>query len=1248
VNRRSNTSRISSSAMVAILTTVIFAFSVGSVLAEEPRVLGPGSAADSPRFQVLSKSSDALELECTLPSVLVEDLDTGSGTFQLLTIPGGGEAGEVGEPMLPTFSRFISLPDEADARVSVTVEESEELSGFHVLPMQSEDASEFSFNATAYARSGYGSSPAATVGSPSLIRGLRVVPLSIAPVEYDPAAGTVRVARRLHVSVTYHGEYPINARSAGPPRSITRSFDALYRALVLDYDGPPQGAAVENGCWLLISPDNAGVTSRLQPLVNWRTRQGLSARMVTTAETGTTKELIKAYIQNAYDTWPVPPEYIVLAGDASGSYSLPTWYENVSGQNGEGDHPYGQLDGTDILLDAHVGRLSFSTLTELEVIVAKTVGYESTPYVSDPNWFGRACLVGDPIDSGISTIMVQQWIKIRLRELGYTQIDTVFNSPFVSQMNTALNRGDTIFCYRGIQGMSGWTNTYTAGLTNTNKLHFAVISTCGTGSFAGGTARSEVFLRTGTVTSPKAAIGAIGTATTGTHTRFNNCLTYGVFQGLLYENMWEMGATLTRGKYELYLNYQSSGPNYVIQFSYWNNLMGDPACRVWTGFPSPLTVNYPGSIPVGTNSVQVSVLEQGGRACAGAQVCLWKGSETYVVGTTDAQGQCELAVSTPTSGPIQLTVSKHDRAPLLANINVAASDVYVGYQNSVIDDDSNGASQGNGDATVNPGETIELRVDLQNFGSQSAPAVGALLTTEDPYVTIQIPTASFGNITPGSEAWSVIPFVFSVSKACPHGHVLRFGLQITSGANQWNSIVDLTDISADLNATDVTLYNSGNGRLDPGETLEISVTLHNEGGAAANVTTALLTSLSPWVRVLDPSGSYGTIGVDASIDNILDHFQVSADPGTYGGHLALLRLVTLFNGGATDTTYATVAVGQCTSVDPVGPDRYGYLAFDDTDTSYPEAPVYQWVEIGTNHGGDGTQVQLGDYGEYQDKSRAVTLPFAFKFYGQTFTRATVCSNGWIAMGDTYLTDYRNWSIPGAGAPSNLIAVFWDDLYETSSGGGHVYQKYDAANHRWIVEWTDMLNGAYGSYIETFEVFLYDPAYVQTTTGDGVIVMQYKQVANVDYTDGYCTVGVQNEDHEDGLCYTYFNRYPAGAAPLAANRAIKFLPVVIDVAAAPAQSAPPRALTLAPNRENPFRSETEISFFLAQEGPARLTIYDVQGRAIRRLADGALPSGSHTLIWTGNDDRGRPVPAGVYFYRLDAEGRSLVRKMMKLD
>lgn len=481
--------------------------------------------------------------------------------------------------------------------------------------------------------------------------------------------------------------------------------------------------------------------------------------------------------------------------------------------------------------------------------------------------------------------------------------------------------------------------------------------------------------------------------------------------------------------------------------------------------------------------------------------------------------------------------------------------------------------------------------------------------------------------------------------ACPQDHLLRFGLEVQSGASQWHSIIDLPANSADLSVLGVTLYNSGNGRLDPGEALELSVRIGNSGASAAGEVSATLHSLSPWISVTDPFGAYGTILVGGIAENSLDRFAVRADAGTYQGHLAHFRLVTSFNGGASDTSYTSLTVGQCSSDDPVGPDRYGYYAFDNTDLSYPDAPTYNWVEINPSLGGAGTQVQLGDYGPYQDKSRTVALPFSFQYYGSTFTRATICSNGWIALGDTYLTDYRNWAIPGAGAPQNMIAAFWDDLEETA-GGGHVYQYYDAAQHRWIVEWSRLEN-AYLSYLETFQAILYDPAFHPTTSGDGIIDLQFNQVQNADYVDQYATVGIQNADHTDGVMYTFYAAYPVGAAPLTAGRSVRFLPHRVDPAGVPEDRSARPALELKGNR-NPFSGGTVLSFSLAEAGPARLTIHDVQGRLVRSLVNATLASGAHTAAWDGADETGRRVPAGVYLYRLESGGSSRIRKVTKLD
>ena len=197
--------------------------------------------------------------------------------------------------------------------------------------------------------------------------------------------------------------------------------------------------------------------SNLDILFEWRHKSGYVVNYASTSTIGTSTNAIKNYISNAYNTWTDPPEYVALVGDASGSYSIPTYFENYSSYNGEGDHPYSQLVGNDILPEVILGRLSFSSTTELATIINKTVQYEKNPYVGQ-NWFHSASMVGDPSSSGISTIITSENIKEMMEFHGYTDVRTIYNSPFPSQMVSDLNAGLTFFNYRGYWGVSGFGN----------------------------------------------------------------------------------------------------------------------------------------------------------------------------------------------------------------------------------------------------------------------------------------------------------------------------------------------------------------------------------------------------------------------------------------------------------------------------------------------------------------------------------------------------------------------------------------------------------------------------------------------------------------------------------------------------------------------------------------------------------------------------------------------------------------------
>jgi hypothetical protein len=91
---------------------------------------------------------------------------------------------------------------------------------------------------------------------------------------------------------------------------------------------------------------------------------------------------------------------------------------------------------------------------------------------------------------------------------------------------------------------------------------------------------------------------------------------------------------------------------------------------------------------------------------------------------------------------------------------------------------------------------------------------------------------------------------------------------------------------------------------------------------------------------------------------------------------------------------------------------------------------------------------------------------------------------------------------------------------------------------------------------------------------------------------------------------------------------------------------PPATRLVAAWPNPFNPQTTVAFELARADHARLTIYDLHGRAVCRLVDALLPAGRHTAVWSGRDDRDRDVASGVYFARLEAgSGRDLMKLVL---
>ena len=1093
-------------------------------------ILGGGKT--QPTVKVVEETASGLILEFELPTLRSQSVHLEGLTYHTLEIEGGGEAGHAGEPLVPTFSRFIQVPAESGVTVEVLSADTREIEGILPLPVQPAEASGFTKDEMIYARQGYDSTPLAQVGSPVIARDLRLVPVTFTPVRCNPGSRRIEVAGHITVQVTFAGQDGRNVKQEHH-RIVSPSFDQMYRHLVVNYDGVRNDQTVGLGSYVIICPDDAEVVQTLQPLVEWRSRKGYDVTLVTTAETGISATEIRAWLVNAYETWENPPEYIVLVGDTSGAIGLP----HFSQSGGPTDHDYCQLEGDDLLADAHVGRISVASMDELELYVERIVGYESNPTQGDAGWRARACVVGDPSSSGPTTVHAMQWLKDRLLDWGYTQVDTVFSSPFVTLMRYSLENGVGVFGYRGYWGMSGWDTGDIHSLQNDHMLPYCVNLTCGTGTFNSGEAISEAWIRAGAAGHPTGGIASIGTATLFTHTRYNNCMTYGIWRSIFWEDEFHFGPSLTRGKYELYLNYYDWDPSGASNFTHWNNLMGDPGGEIWTGTPRPLVVSHDTDIALGTNVIRVQATG-GGNPVAGAYVHLWRDGEVQMGAYTGPDGFAEIPFGAQTTGDVLITGSKHDYAPYLATVRVIDPDQCVTYESHLIDDDNQGDSSGNGDSQVNPLEVIEVPVQVRNAGFLTADDVTGTLTTTDPYVSILDNTEFFGSIGGGASSWSAEDFDVSIAAGAPDGHQVSLGLTLVSGATDWYSVIQFPVRAAAFGFGGYTSSGFGE-QIDPGDSGTIAVTLVNNGSAYGEGVTATLISRSTWVRVTADEGSFGSILPGGSATNSSRPFGISVSPGCFNGHLASMSLLVDFSGGARDTVHFALTVASQDVTDPTGPCEYGYYAFDNGDAGYEAAPTYDWVEIAANYGGPGTPVGLSDYSFGQDDVVTVDLPFPFTYYGETFTRASICSNGWMSMGSTWLVNYRNWNIPCAGAPPNLIAPMWDNFEQV--GEDEVYHWFDEEYHRYIVQWSRMRNYQ-GWTISNFQVILYEESYYPTDTGDGLICFQYETFNNSDNVQHYSTIGIQDGENSIGVMYGYFNSYNDGAAPIGSGTAIQFVPV----------------------------------------------------------------------------------------------------------
>lgn len=107
-------------------------------------------------------------------------------------------------------------------------------------------------------------------------------------------------------------------------------------------------------------------------------------------------------------------------------------------------------------------------------------------------------------------------------------------------------------------------------------------------------------------------------------------------------------------------------------------------------------------------------------------------------------------------------------------------------------------------------------------------------------------------------------------------------------------------------------------------------------------------------------------------------------------------------------------------------------------------------------------------------------------------------------------------------------------------------------------------------------------------------------------------------------------------------------VTTDAAGAPVATEVEPAARLLPIWPNPAHGFVNLGFYLAESSPVKLSVHDIRGRLLRRYDLGLRIPGAHAVVFDGRDRTGRPLPAGIYLYKMTAGRTSETGRLVLVE
>ena len=910
-------------------------------------------------FNLVSSKSTAVEVVFSVPEFEISDFDVKGEVMQNVNVPGIFLPNNAGAPNLPGTGRYLAIPEGAVASVEIVGYRTEIIKNVNVIPAAAipwdtdKTPTEYIKNMNIYGKDAlYPASPV-QLSNIQQLRGVDAVVLGITPFQYNPVKKELIVYRDLKVKVSFDG-----GSSFGDNRLRSMWWDDILDDVLLNYNSLPAvdyGSRVASnsktvGCdYLIITPNGADFVTWANTLRDFRQLQGINTKVVTLAEIGgSTTTAIETYVNNAYNTWEPAPSAVLLLGDygtnADNSVISPI-YDSYCAS----DNIYSDVDG-DHIPEIVFARMTAQNATHLQTMINKVINYESTPPTSEyfydhpvtalgwqtERWFQicseviggfwknelgktpvrvNAVYDGNPASDPWSTATNTSTV---LNYFGPNGLAYIPASPSTlggwtggnaAQVNAAINAGAFMLQHRDHGFEEGWgepdyTNANLSGVNNTD-LTFIFSVNCLTGKYNWG---SECFAEK-LHRMQKGVVGILA-ASEVSYSFVNDAFVWGLYDNLWPDFMPAYGTPSTDNDWVYPAFGMAAGKAFLEQSSWpYNtdnkevtyNLFHHHGCAfntVYTEVPQNLTVVHDGALLSGLTSFDVT-------ADAGAVIALTVGGEIVGLGIGNGSSPTSIAIESqlPGGDPLVITVTKQNYFRYSQTIQIIPpSGPYVVRHAFEVADP---APNGNANGILEFDESGFLSVTVKNVGIEDATNVVVTISTTDEFITITDNTENYGTVA-ANGGLITMPngFALSVANNVEDEHVATILVSATNGTATWESNIALTLYAPVLGLDNVVIDDAtgnGNGRLDPGENVTMSIDGLNIGGALAPETEISISTTSTNVVITNPSVVVGDIAVagtqtadfnleidaDAMIGEVaIFHFTITSGEYTYSVDVA--------------------------------------------------------------------------------------------------------------------------------------------------------------------------------------------------------------------------------------------------------------------------------------------------------------------------------------------------------------------------